>query len=107
MYRGLVANISVVRCCGLMRYVNDLKALVLSQSWLVRASNQAVVTNNLVLYSHYPRCIKLSTRVRNQPTSQPIAIVVATDWATKRNTLAVSDQYVQQISYHVDTVGNT
>ena len=89
-----------------MRNIDDLKVLVLSQSWLAYASSQAVMTNNLVLCSYYPRCTKLNTKARNEPTSQPIAIVVATDWATKRNMSAVNDQYVQQISSHVDMVGN-
>ena len=75
-----------MQCHGLVRHVIDLKVLVLSQSWLVHESNQAVMTNDLVLYLHYPSCTKLSTMVRNQPTNQPIAIVVVTDWATKRNT---------------------
>ena len=95
-----------MRCRGLVRHIDDLKVLVLSQLWLARASNQAVMTNDLVLCSHYPRCTKLNTKARNQPTSQPIAIVVVTDWAMKRNTSAVDDQYVQQISSHVDMVRN-
>ena len=96
-----------MQCHGLVRHIIDLKALVLSQLWLARASNQAIMTNDLVLCLRYPRCTKLNTKARNLPTSQPIAIVVVTDWAMKRNTSAVDDQYVQQISSYVDTVGNT
>ena len=77
-----------------VQHVDDLKVLVLSQSWLARASSQAVETNDLVLCLHYPGCTKLNTKARNQPTSQPIAIVMMTDWATKRNTSAVDDRYV-------------
>ena len=94
-------------CHGLAWHINDLKVLVLLQSWLARASNQAIMTNDLVLYLHYLRFTKLNTKARNQPTSQPIAIVVVTDWATKRSMSVVDDQYIQQVSSHVDTVGNT
>ena len=91
-------------CRGLVRYINNLIVLVLLQLWLARASNQAIMTNDLVLYLRYPRCTELNTKVRNQLTSQPIAIVIATDWAMKRSMSAVDDQYIQQISSHVDTV---
>ena len=83
-----------MQCHGLVRHVDNLKVLVLSQSWLVYASSQAVMTKNLVLCLYYLRCTKLNTKARNQPTNQPIAIIVATDWATKRNTSAVGDRYV-------------
>ena len=64
------------------------------------------MTNNLVLCLRYPGCTKLNTMARNQPASQPILIVVATDWDAKRNTSAVDDQYIQQISSFVDMVRN-
>ena len=83
-----------MRCCGLVRNVDDLKALVLLQLWLVHANSQAIITNDLVLCSHYPGYTKLNTKARNQPTSQPIAIVVVTDWATNRNMSVVDDRYV-------------
>ena len=79
---------------GLVQHVDDLRVLVLLQSCLAHASSQAVVINDLLLCLHYPGCTKLNTKARNQPTSQPIAIVVVTDWAMKKNTSAVNDQYV-------------
>ena len=79
---------------GLMRYVGDLKALVLLWSWSMHAGNQAIVTNDLVLCLHYLGCTKLNTKVKNQLTSQPIVIVVGTNWAIKRNTSVVNDQYI-------------
>ena len=94
MYCGLIANTSVMWCHGLVRYVDNLKVLLLSQSWLVHASNHAIVTNDLVLCSRYLGCTGLNTKARNQPTSQPIAIIVVTYWATKRNTSAANDQYI-------------
>ena len=84
MHTGASRQYFVMRCHGLVRHVDNLKILVLSQSWLARASSQAVMTNDLVLCSGYPGCTKLNTKARNQTTSQPTAIVVVTDWATKK-----------------------
>ena len=94
MYCGLIAIISVMWCHGLVWHLDNLKVLVLLQWWLDRESSQAIVINNLVLCLRYPGCTKLNTKARNQPTSQPIAIIVAIDWATKRNTSAVDDPYI-------------
>ena len=77
-----------------VQHVGDPKALLLSWSWSSCANSQAVETSNLVLYLHYLLYTKLYTKARNQLTSQPIAIVVKTDWAMKRNTSAVDNWYI-------------
>ena len=60
----------------------------------MRVSSQAIETSDLVLYSCCLSYIKWNTKAGNQLTSQPIAIVVGTDWAAKRTMSAVDDWYV-------------
>ena len=91
MYCKLVANTFAIYCHVFMQHAGDLKALVLLWSWSVHTSSQAIMINNLVLCSHFLGCTKLSTRVRNQRTSHPIAVAMETDWAVKRNMSAVND----------------
>ena len=79
MYCELVAGTFAMQCHVFVQYAGDLKALVLLWSWSVHLSSQAVITNNLVLYSHYLRYTKLNTMVRNQLVGQTIVIVMETD----------------------------
>ena len=92
--RELVANTFAMWCRGLVQHADNLKVLVLLWSWSAHAGSQAIVTNDLVLCLHYLGCTKSNTKVRNQLTSQPITIVVGTNWAMKRNMSVVNDQYI-------------
>ena len=94
VYRKLTTSIFAMLCHVPVRHIGDPKALVLLWSWSLRANSQAIETSNLVLYLHYLLYTKLYTKARNWLISQPIAIVIETDWAMKRNMSAVNDWYV-------------
>ena len=94
VYHKLTTSIFAMLCHVPMQYVGDLKALVLLWSWSLHANSQAIKTSDLVIYLHYLLYTKLYINTRNWLISQPIAIVVETDWATKRNTSVVNDRYV-------------
>ena len=93
-YCELKTSIFSILCRVPVRQVGDPKVLVLSGSWSSSANSQADETSDLVLYSHYLSYTKLYTKAKNRLISQPIAIAVETDWATKRNMSAVNDWYI-------------
>ena len=77
-----------------VQHIGNPKVLVLSWLWSSCANSQAIETSDLVLYLHYLLYTKLYTKAKNWLISQPIAIAVETDWATKRNMSVVNDRYI-------------
>ena len=69
-----------------VQHVGDPKALVLSWLWSLHANSQAIEASDLLLYLRYLLYTKWYTKAKNRLISQPITIVVETDWAAKRNT---------------------
>ena len=62
-----------------MQHIGDPKALVLSWSWSLCASSQAIETSDLVLYACCLSYTKWNTKAGNPQVSQPIVIAMETD----------------------------